>query len=1537
MLGIKKRWLQALALLLVFSLVIVMTPQALVKVSANQSNSTDGDSSDTNVSDSSTPAAATSSSALTLALPTSTSSSASDFLVPIDPPAAGAIPISNRAGLEAIASNLSGSYYLTQDIDLSGAEWVPIGNGSSDFKGTFDGQGHVIKNLTITGVGYTYSGLFGSVSSPSGNATIKNISLENIDIDITPSSSNSWVGGICGTAYNTIINNCYASGVIDISASGLGTPYVGGICGVFESVQVKTGIFNCHNTCNVFDPNGYTGGISGRLVNASTSLTAPVDNCLNEGTVTGNTVGGISGDPSIEINNSSNTGAITGKTSGGICGNLSSNFALNISNCFNKGTIIGNSVAGGLFGIVNGTVYDTRGYTISNCFNASSVSASNTADYSSVAAGGISGRILNKTLFNSCYNTGVVSADCNGFSGGAYAGGILGLGSGGNNNDFGAINNCYNTGDISSSYSHSYDTTPGAYSGGIFGDFISMGSRTLVINNCYNIGTMSSISTNTNHFCGGICCGVNSNNSVDNSYCLSLYDSSYGAVLTKSEMQIAANFIGFDFTNVWDISATANYKYPFLRNMPGEDGGNIPVPPVDPGGAMIFVSGSPSKGSTNAFCQTNIALTFSRPIHTCSYNGIKLYKTDGQNSQPVDADIKYVDGSNVLYIIPSSVLGAGYTYYVLIIKDAIEASGNEGFDGFVDDQGYYFKTGDDIGPERTSGEYIKANSTLLYHPVIGGETFAIYRMDGKVEYDGSNFTTESGSTTDYLLDGNDYLVTSANILACAALVQSFNGKDGFNTRASEFSQNLDTEYNLLNKANSMYNALFNEYNKAAPSFNLDDVVKDGLTAALESAASANIMPLVSFGGNTTLKLTTFLQASKNYDTIRGFNSWQSVSYNNMNTEYYNAREVFNRNCLENGYIYSYNDVKTLNQMDYLYKGNASVDALLTKYLENWSATNSVSNPNDFGSNLLSLYSDVKSMATIVGIDLPKSLGSINDTISLIKTASGYVMDMKKVFDPDLVRLQSNMDKWIVSYTQDITTPAANLDLLGNSQLLSDSTNAASVILSQTIAVACPVDITVYNSSGTVIGKIVNNVVDPTYAYDESNPLVIFVENDTKILMFPSENNYRIEISATDDGLMSYSEWKTNTDGTVASETSLHGIILDNGKVFDVNPYQSENKPDYSLMFNDDEQLNVSITTLPSTNGQIVGAGDYAKGNFVTLLAEPSDGYIFGGWYENGVKISNADAAYTFTATSDRTLEARFVLATAYTITATAGVGGTVSGGGSYAKNATVTLKAVPNSGYSFSGWYENNTKVSGAGATYTFTATSDRTLEARFASSSSTGSNGGGSYVPTYPSATPQNTPVDPQQLAANELYKLNLFVGTDPTKPVFELDRNLTRLESIAIVLRLMGLEDTAQAYKGVNPFTDVPIWGDRYAAYAYSIGLTVGINDVHTLFAPDRPVTQQEFCAFLLRVLGYYEKNGDFDYANAVKKASDTGLFSAFGNTYKSGATFLRGDSVVYMVDALLTKSNGADTTLLDQLVKQGVITADAAAKFKAAVLQK
>ena len=66
-----------------------------------------------------------------------------------------------------------------------------------------------------------------------------------------------------------------------------------------------------------------------------------------------------------------------------------------------------------------------------------------------------------------------------------------------------------------------------------------------------------------------------------------------------------------------------------------------------------------------------------------------------------------------------------------------------------------------------------------------------------------------------------------------------------------------------------------------------------------------------------------------------------------------------------------------------------------------------------------------------------------------------------------------------------------------------------------------------------------------------------------------------------------------------------------------------------------------------------------------------------------------------------------------TVSANPTIGGTVTGGGNYQQNASCTVRATANNGYTFSNWTENGNVVS-TQAIYTFTVTSNRNLVANF-------------------------------------------------------------------------------------------------------------------------------------------------------------------------------------------------------------------------------
>lgn len=256
-----------------------------------------------------------------------------------------------RNKVNAGASYSGMTVNLTADIDISERAWTPIGAAHRDkieaqtnvFQGTFDGQGHKITGLTNTGFkissvfkgsnsttpeGYSeyVFGLFGSVY----NATIKNIVMANVNIDLACDEKEKVVGDSVGAIVgyaagtNVTIDSCKV-----LSGSIVGYDAVAGIIG--RTYSAKTTISNCENAATVTAIRrasgilGFTSGGKGTRVTAIT-------NCKNSGNVkqTGTPdtdpagKGGINyyivaglaiyqkgNSPEIDITGSSNTGTVT--------------------------------------------------------------------------------------------------------------------------------------------------------------------------------------------------------------------------------------------------------------------------------------------------------------------------------------------------------------------------------------------------------------------------------------------------------------------------------------------------------------------------------------------------------------------------------------------------------------------------------------------------------------------------------------------------------------------------------------------------------------------------------------------------------------------------------------------------------------------------------------------------------------------------------------------------------------------------------------------------------------------------------------------------------------------------------------------------------------------------------------------------------------------------------------------------------------------------------------------------------------------------
>lgn len=190
---------------------------------------------------------------------------------------------------------------LTADIDLAGHDWTPMKN----FYGTFDGNGHTVKNLYINSASYPL-GLFGYLKTGAkvanlgvtGNVTCTakssaqaggiagyvyaNAAIENCYSAVNVTSVKHG-GGIAGyTAGGSIITNCYASG--NITTTSKNECFLGGICGSFYSNTNGATLTNCYSIGDVTGTSGtasYLGGLT-----PSTNTANYVGNCFYlDGTV----------------------------------------------------------------------------------------------------------------------------------------------------------------------------------------------------------------------------------------------------------------------------------------------------------------------------------------------------------------------------------------------------------------------------------------------------------------------------------------------------------------------------------------------------------------------------------------------------------------------------------------------------------------------------------------------------------------------------------------------------------------------------------------------------------------------------------------------------------------------------------------------------------------------------------------------------------------------------------------------------------------------------------------------------------------------------------------------------------------------------------------------------------------------------------------------------------------------------------------------------------------------------------------------------
>ena len=197
--------------------------------------------------------------------------------------------------------------------------------------------------------------------------------------------------------------------------------------------------------------------------------------------------------------------------------------------------------------------------------------------------------------------------------------------------------------------------------------------------------------------------------------------------------------------------------------------------------------------------------------------------------------------------------------------------------------------------------------------------------------------------------------------------------------------------------------------------------------------------------------------------------------------------------------------------------------------------------------------------------------------------------------------------------------------------------------------------------------------------------------------------------------------------------SIANVLIDGSSVGSVSSYTFTNVTTTHTIAASFATSSNTITASAGTGGSISPSGsvNVAFGSNQTFTISPNTGYSITGVLVDGSSVGSV-SSYTFTnVTATHTIAASFAINT-YTITASAGNGGSISPSGSvnvaYGSNQTFTIS--PNTGYSITGVLVDGSSV-GSVSSYTFTnVTATHTIAASFTT------------IPVYSSLSPISGPV---------------------------------------------------------------------------------------------------------------------------------------------------------------------------------------------------
>lgn len=373
----------------------------------------------------------------------------------------------------------------------------------------------------------------------------------------------------------------------------------------------------------------------------------------------------------------------------------------------------------------------------------------------------------------------------------------------------------------------------------------------------------------------------------------------------------------------------------------------------------------------------------------------------------------------------------------------------------------------------------------------------------------------------------------------------------------------------------------------------------------------------------------------------------------------------------------------------------------------------------------------------------------------------------------------------------------------------------------------------------------------------------------------SASQHDLTITVADDvGNATVPQSVTVSHGGLADLTSLEVMV--NGQT-----YSSGNLPVPAAGLSNAALALIGVT---SDNIRFNLTGYNVNWELTTVegTASLSDGTLTAAVGSQGIltgKLAVANGAY-------RTASLCFGALANHIVAVSSTIGGSVTGGGEYNGGETVTLTAVPDSGYRFAGWTVTGASVADlTAATITFTMPRVGNVTAL------------ASFVPVNSSGGSGGTDISSESVSAKagELVRVKLPAGKSETEYLPCYTDNSGTLALVPVSAVIDGYVTFLAPQSGTYRFTSNPAafsdtanhWAAESIAFCAARELFKGVGGGR--FAPDAPMTRAMFATVLYRIAGmpavsgansFYDVAAGQWYTDAILWGQSTGIISGYGN---------------------------------------------------------